>query len=136
MVVGGGVLAWMPWLIRLLRRTWQAMSVVRSVRTGNRGVGSLRHGLMHFSGAELAGQPCPNKGSTDDRYELLLKFQGLLQSLGYRGLIVLVDRVDEPHLINGSAELMKMLVWPMLDNKFLKHPGLGLKMMLRSEERR
>jgi hypothetical protein len=37
--------------------------------------------------------------------------------------------LDEPHLINGSAELMKALLWPMLDNKFLKHPGLGLKIM-------
>jgi len=53
-----------------------------------------------------------------------------LQTLGYTGIIVLVDRVDEPHLINGSAELMKALLWPMLDNKFLKHPGLGLKLML------
>jgi hypothetical protein len=25
---------------------------------------------------------------------------------------------------------MKALLWPMLDNKFLKHPGLGLKMLL------
>ena len=24
---------------------------------------------------------------------------------------------------------MKALLWPMLDNKFLKHPGLGLKIM-------
>ena len=61
---------------------------------------------------------------------MLLKLQGLLKTLGYRGIVVLVDRVDEPHLINGSAELMKSLVWPMLDNKFLKHPGLGIKLML------
>jgi hypothetical protein len=33
-------------------------------------------------------------------------------------------------LINGSADLMRALIWPMLDNKFLKHPGLGLKLML------
>jgi hypothetical protein len=45
----------------------------------------------------------------------------------------LVDRVDEPYLINGSAELMKALIWPLLDNKFLKHPGLGVKVMLPSE---
>jgi len=38
---------------------------------------------------------------------------------------VLVDRVDEPHLINGSAELMKSLVWPMLDNKFPQASGLA-----------
>ena len=27
-------------------------------------------------------------------------------------------------------ELMKALLWPMLDNKFLKHPGVGVKLML------
>jgi hypothetical protein len=86
--------------------------------------------LMHFLPAELSGQPLPNKDSTDDRYELLLKLQGILQTLGHTGIIVLVDRLDEPHLVNGSAELMKALLWPMLDNKFLKHPGLGLKLML------
>jgi hypothetical protein len=42
----------------------------------------------------------------------------------------LVDRVDEPYLINGSPELMRGLVWPMLDNKLLKHPGVGFKLLL------
>ena len=64
---------------------------------------------------------------------MLLKFQSLLRSVGFSGIIVLVDRLDEPHLINGSAELMKAVLWPLLDNKFLKHPGLGLKMMLPME---
>ena len=44
--------------------------------------------------------------------------------------MVLVDRVDEPHLINGSVEQMRALLWPMLDNKFLKHPGIGFKLLL------
>ena len=70
-----------------------------------------------------------DKERTDDRYELLMKFQSILKTLGFRGVIVLVDRLDEPHLINGAPELMKALLWPMLDNKFLKHPGLGLKIM-------
>ena len=43
---------------------------------------------------------------------------------------MLVDRVDEPHLINGSAERMKDFLWSMFDNKFLKHPGIGFKMLL------
>ena len=43
---------------------------------------------------------------------------------------MLVDRVDEPHMINGSVEQMRMLLWPMLDNKFLKHPGIGFKLLL------
>jgi hypothetical protein len=44
--------------------------------------------------------------------------------------VVLVDRVDEPHLINGSAQRMKDFLWSMFDNKFLKHPGVGFKMLL------
>jgi hypothetical protein len=46
---------------------------------------------------------------------------------------VLVDRVDEPHLITGSVERMRALIWPMFDNKFLKQPGFGLKMLLPAE---
>ena len=121
---------WSPWLWRAgkcLRRAW---SVVRRHRVGNREVNPLRRILMQFSPGELTSQPMPNKDRTDDRYELLYKFQGILKSLGFGGIIVLVDRVDEPHLINGSAELMRSLVWPLLDNKFLKQPGIGLKLML------
>ena len=44
--------------------------------------------------------------------------------------MVIVDRVDEPYLINGSADQMRALLWPMLDNKFLKHPGIGFKLLL------
>jgi hypothetical protein len=85
---------------------------------------------MQFTNDEIDSQPLPNKSSTDDRYELLIKFQSILKTLGFSGILVLVDRVDEPHLINGSADLMKELLWPMLDNKFLKQPGIGIKLML------
>jgi hypothetical protein len=122
--------AWTPWLRRQWKAWRLAWGMVHRMRIGNHESGPLRRVLMHFTGQELSGQPLPTKDRTDDRYELLQKFQGLLHSLGYRGIVVLVDRVDEPHLINGAAELMKALVWPLLDNKFLKHPGLGLKLML------
>ncbi len=106
------------------------LAIQRNVRVGNRETNPLRQVLMNFTDAEIAGQPLPNKDRTDDRYELLAKFQGVLRSLRYNGIVVLVDRVDEPHLINGSAEQMRALLWPMLDNKFLKHPGLGFKLLL------
>lgn len=121
---------WAPWLWKAWNVFRQARGVVRRMRTGNHDTHPLREVLMHFRGAELSGQPLPNKDRTDDRFELLGKLQGVLKSLGVEGIIVLVDRVDEPHLINGSAELMRHLVWPLLDNKFLKHPGLGVKLML------
>ena len=121
---------WVPWLWHAGRCFWLAWGVARHVRVGARKIKPLCRMLMHFAPSELAGQPLPNKDRTDDRYGLLGKLQCILNTLGFAGIIVLVDRVDEPHLINGSAELMRALLWPMLDNKFLKHPGLGLKFML------
>ncbi|MCA9176700.1 MAG: hypothetical protein KDB14_19565 [Planctomycetales bacterium] len=121
---------WAPRLWRIFKSWRLAGSVLKWMRTGNRDRGALREAFQKFTVAELSGQPLPNKDSTDDRYELLMKFQDIAATLGYPGVIVLVDRVDEPHLINGSAELMQLLLWPMLDNKFLKHPGIGMKLML------
>ena len=116
---------WVPWLLRVIKMTLEAHGIARQLRVVNHATNPLRQVLMRFTPDELANQPLPNKDRTDDRYELLFKLQNVLKSLGYGGIIVLVDRVDEPHLINGSPELMRALLWPMLDNKFLKHPGLG-----------
>lgn len=121
---------WYPWLARSFSSLIVAYGIVNNVRVGNREIAPLRQALMHFTAPELSGQPLPTRERTDDRYELLDKFRGVLETLGYRGVIVLVDRVDEPHLINGSSELMKALVWPLLDNKFLKNQGVGLKLLL------
>jgi hypothetical protein len=122
--------AWIPWLFRFARRFWQAAGIARNVRVGKHVTNQLRQILMKFRAVDIAGQPLPKKQRTDDRYELLAKFQGILKSLGFEGIIVLVDRVDEPHLINGSVDQMRALLWPMLDNKFLKHPGIGFKLLL------
>jgi hypothetical protein len=121
---------WVPWVARCLRWFWRARRVSRQLRVIKRDVNPLRHVLMNFSNDQLAGQPLPERERTDDRFELLVKFQGVLAGLGFTGVVVLVDRVDEPHFINGSAERMRGLLWPMLDNKFLKHPGLGFKLLL------
>ena len=72
----------------------------------------------------------PSRDRSDDRYELLSKLQRILKPLGFTSIVVLVDRVDEPHLINGSAQRMKDFLWSMFDNKFLRHPGIGFKMLL------
>ncbi|MDP6555355.1 MAG: hypothetical protein QGG71_11875 [Pirellulaceae bacterium] len=136
MIIGTlGVLlaAWSPSLLRFWRCWRLARGVVRHMRVGFHDTAPLRRLLSCFTQTELSGQPLPTKERTDDRYELLGKFQLVLKSLGYTGVVVLVDRLDEPHLINGSAERMKLLLWPMLDNKFLKQAGLGIKLMLPSE---
>jgi hypothetical protein len=121
---------WAPRLWRLLRWWWTARRITRNSRVLNRSTKLLCRTLLNFPGPEIIGQPLPASPRTDDRYELLTKLQGVLRSMHMDGILVLVDRVDEPYLINGATDLMRALVWPMLDNKFLKHPGLGLKLLL------
>ncbi len=123
-------IGWLPWLWHAVRSWRLAWAVVRHMRVGNRKTKPLARMLMTLTPSELTGQPLPSKDRTDDRYALLGKLQAILQTLGFSGIIVLVDRVDEPHMINGSTELMRAMLWPMLDNKFLKQPGLGIKFML------
>jgi hypothetical protein len=127
------LVASIPWLARTAYWHLVARGVARNVRVLKPNIAALRRMLMRFRRRDIDGQPLPNNQRTDDRYELLAKLQGVLRSLGCDGVLVLVDRVDEPHLITGSVERMKALVWPMLDNKFLKLPGLGLKLLLPGE---
>jgi hypothetical protein len=124
---------WLPWFVRLVKWYFVARRIAGNVRVLKPHVGSVRRLLMRFPKRDIEAQPLPENQRTDDRYELFAKFQGVLKSLGSGGVVVLVDRVDEPHLITGSVEHMKALVWSMLDNKFLKQPGLGLKLLLPRE---
>ena len=124
---------WLPALARLWKWHFVARRIARNVRVLKPHTASVRRMLMRFPKRDIDGQPLPESQRTDDRYELLSKFQGVLKSLGCDGVVVLVDRVDEPHLITGSVERMRALVWSMLDNKFLKQPGLGLKLLLPRE---
>ena len=122
--------AWLPWGWRRLRSLWRSLRIVRSMRTGNRTIGQLSRALARMPEVDLAGQPLPQLPRSDDRYELFTKLQSVLGACGYGGMVVIVDRLDEPHLINGSAERMRQVIWPILDNKFLKSPGLGFKLLL------
>ncbi len=121
---------WLPWLWRHGRLLWQTWRISRQVRVIEHHPNVLRQLLGRFQRSELLDQPVPDKDRSDDRYELLNKLQAALRPLGYAGIVVLVDRVDEPHLVNGSVERMRDLLWPMFDNKFLKHPGIGFKLLL------
>lgn len=123
----------LPFLIRWVKIQFAAMGIHRHMRVGKRETSSVRKALLGIPPAELASQPLPRYDRTDDRYELLHKFQSILRRLGYDGIIVLMDRVDEPHLTGGKPELMRRFVWPMLDNKLLKHPGIGFKLFLPQE---
>ena len=121
---------WAPRLWRLLRWWWRAWRIARNTpRLEPQHEAALpdaaelpRRANRRPAAARLAAHRRPLRTAG--------QASGRLRSLRFDGILVLVDRVDEPYLINGSVELMRALVWPMLDNKFLKHPGLGLKLLL------
>lgn len=123
----------LPFLIRWTKAQLAAMAIRRHMRVGKRESGSVRKALLAIAPKELASQPMPRYDRTDDRFEMLHKFQAIVKRLGFSGIVVLMDRVDEPHLTGGKAELMQRFVWPMLDNKLLKHPGIGFKLFLPQE---
>lgn len=127
------VMAWGLYGYRWIRHQFLAMGVCKNLRILQRDRGQFRKLLMRFSDKELDEQPLPRSQRSDDRYALLEKFQLLLRSLGFPGMIVIVDRVDEPDLVNGQPERMRQLVWPLLDNKLLKHEDFGIKLLLPSE---
>ncbi|MDY0165758.1 MAG: hypothetical protein RBS80_04395 [Thermoguttaceae bacterium] len=124
---------WMPRLWRLGKMHWMAWKIVRNTRVLNHNTHFVRKVLCQMTTGQLVGQPIPTEQRSDDRYELLEKLQSVLRALRFGGIVVLVDRVDEPYLINGSTPLMRALVWPILDNKLLKHAGIGIKLLLPSE---
>ncbi len=126
------LLGWLYWGWRLARAEWHARAIRKAVRVLSRDPAALRWELLWFQPNELGGQPLPStvRGGGEERYELFRKFQGLLATLGYQGILVLVDRVDEPQLIEGDPRKMRALIWPLLDHKFLRHPGIGFKLLL------
>ena len=126
------VLGWLYWGWRLARAEWYARDIRKGLRVLSRDPSALRWELLWFRPSELGGQPLPTsgKGGGEERYELLRKFQGVLGTLGYSGIIVLIDRVDEPQQIEGDPRKMRALIWPLLDHKFLRHPGIGVKLLL------
>ena len=123
---------WLYWGWRLARAEWFARDIRKGLRVLARDPSALRWELLWFKPTELGGQPLPTSSAAggEERYALLQKFQGVINTLGYSGIIVLVDCVDEPQQIEGDPRKMRALIWPLLDHKFLRHPGIGVKLLL------
>ncbi len=121
------------YLWRLFSCYFRARQLAKNCRVRRQSVSEQARLLLKQPWSVWASEPMPGDRVSASRYELLEKFQHILRTLGFPGILVLVDRVDEPQLVNGQPERMRMLIWPMLDNKLLKHPGVGFKLLLPQE---
>jgi hypothetical protein len=85
-------------LVRLAHRVW------KDVRTPPRTRESLRRCLELVPREDREASILPTEGREDVRYEMWDRLRNVLDAFGYRGLVVVLDRVDEPTLVNGDAE--------------------------------
>lgn len=135
LAAAGSLALWVVWLVQFLRTWGLARKVAKEMPTVGRNTPTLRGVFGDLGVAKLVGQPLPTHGrdaeqQRDSRYQLTRRFVDVLRALGYAGMVVLVDRVDEPTAVAGDPGKMRDLIWPMFDNKFLKQEGIGLKLLL------
>lgn len=136
--IAGAVLLGSAWCLVTWRRWSLCRRVLAQMPAVKRTPGDLSKMFEDLGKAKLAGQPLPTgqgKEASDSRYQMTRRFVEVLGGLGYAGMVVLVDRVDEPTLIHGRADRMRTVVWPMFDNKFLQQKGVGIKLLLPLELR-
>ena len=98
-----------------------------------RGFRSFARSLSMLPGSSRAGVPTTD--APEGRYALLDRLRRAMGLLGYAGLLVIVDRVDEPPIIGGDVDRMRHVIWPLLNNKLLQMEGIGFKLLLPIELR-
>jgi len=129
-------------LVMLKRFAWDGLmfnrlskKLARQLRTLHRTPASFGASLRLLHSADRDAGALPLTSADDQRYAMFVRLQKILEDLGYRGVIVVVDRVDEPTVISGDTDRMKAIIWPMLNNKFLQMTGFGFKLLLPVELR-
>jgi hypothetical protein len=111
-----------------------ARSAAREIVVRDRDARDVERALRAIPRGYLKDQDVRRKGWRDEddlRRLFLSKFLDCVLALGYRQIVVVMDKVDEPSLINGDREKMEAFVWPLWNNRILQlHPSLSFKMLL------
>jgi len=145
LLAAAAVASWGGWLWQHLKLWSLSRKIHQEVLAVHRKASDLRAMLLELSTQDIDNKPWPVPGkipgrrgvpgNQDSRYQLTTRLTNVLKAVGYAGIMVLVDRIDEPTLISGHAQRMRSIVWPMLDNKFLQQEAVGIKLLLPLELR-
>ncbi len=114
---------------RVAAKVARQLKMVPRVHSGY--LGSLRR----LNRTVVHSDVLPTSDSDEQRYAMFARLQRVIGAYGFTGILVVIDRVDEPTLVNGDADRMRSIIWPMLNNKFLQLDGVGIKMLLPIELR-
>ena len=130
LVSGGG------WLRHHVRVSGVAKNAARRLRALGRGSESFRGSIRQVPRRRLVGLvPPSDRGADEWRIERLNGLVEVLRAIKVPGMVVLIDRVDEPVAVNGVTARMRALAWPLFRNKVLQMPGVGMKFLLPLELR-
>ena len=137
LAVAAMLVMWSAWAWDTIARRSLCGRITRQMPTVNRSPGELAKLFEEMNSGSLDNESLPTSAEVgrECRYQLTRRFIDVLSGLGYAGIVVLVDRVDEPTLVQGKPERMRAVIWPMLDNKFLQQKGVGIKLLLPIELR-
>jgi hypothetical protein len=112
------------------RAAWLARRVKRQLRSTPRTGEAMAAAFARLPFAARMPAVLPVDDSDEPRYAMFARLRRVLAEIDCRGIVVVLDRVDEPSLVNGDASRMRAIVWPLLNNKFLQQENLGLKLLL------
>ncbi|MBL0926463.1 MAG: hypothetical protein IBJ11_02270 [Phycisphaerales bacterium] len=123
----------------LLLDRWRARRLgrrlARHLRSLPRSAESLAASAAVLPGADRLATASLVADADEPRYDMVARLRRVAATLGYRGLMIVLDRLDEPTMIGGDPDRMRAVVWPMLNNKFLQQEGVAVKLLLPIELR-
>ncbi len=96
---------------------------------------ALSQSLAVVSSSSRRAENLPFSSEPEIRLDLLRRFLDVLRAAGCKGMVVVLDRVDEPALLVGDPARMRAVIWPLFSNTLLQVEGLGIKMLLPIELR-
>ncbi|MFP4191514.1 MAG: hypothetical protein ACLFU6_05510 [Candidatus Hydrogenedentota bacterium] len=124
--------------LRPAMRSVQARAIARglgkTVQVIDHDRANLVWALKRIPARYLATQPLVlrsvDPSSENARFETLDKVLRIARTMNYARVAVVIDKVDEPTLINGDYTRMGDFIVPLWNNKVLQTSGINLKMLL------
>ncbi len=111
-----------------------ALRIGRMVQVLNHDLQDLREALCRIPLKYLRNQPLMDAGldvnHEPSRYDMLQKLSDLAKAAGYARVVVAIDKVDEPTIMNGDYDEMFYFIRPLWSNKLLQTSGIQFKMLL------
>jgi hypothetical protein len=135
LLLGWGALMIKAFLLDRLVVNRIAGKLFKQLRMVNRPASGFLGSLRRIQRGVLSSGELPLDDSDEQRYAMLARMRRFIESFGYTGIMIIIDRVDEPTLVNGDPDRMRSVIWPLMNNKFLQLEHVGIKMLLPIELR-